>query len=136
MFQQKEDIALLVARLFMASLFLPSGLDKLMSFSKFTASLASKGLPYAKIWAVLGVAVEVLGPIALIVGVWSRWAAVALIVFTVVMTWVTYRSAMFELPFRNPQHPQFFRNIAAVAGLLFYFVSGPCNYSWRRGAEG
>jgi putative oxidoreductase len=70
---QREDIALLAGRLLLASMFLPSGLEKLMSFSKFAATLAAKGLPYAKVWAVLGVAVEVLGPVALIVGAWSRW---------------------------------------------------------------
>jgi putative oxidoreductase len=135
LFNQREDIALLVGRLFVASMFLPSGVDKLMNFSKFAGSLASKGLPYAKIWAVLSVGVEVLGPIALIVGAWSRWTAVGLMIFTVVMTWATYRSAMFGLPFRNPQHPHFFKNVAIIAGLLFYFVSGPGAYSWRRGAQ-
>ena len=42
---------------------------------------------------------------------------------------------MFGLPFRNPQHPQFFKNVAIIAGLLFYFVSGPGAYSWRQGAQ-
>jgi putative oxidoreductase len=130
-FNQREDIALLVGRLFVASMFLPSGIEKLMSFSKFTAFLAGKGFPYAKIWAVLCVAIEVLGPIALIVGAWSRWTAVALMVFTLVMTWITYRSAMFGLMFRQPQNAQFFKNVAVTAGLLFYFVSGPGNFSWR-----
>jgi putative oxidoreductase len=91
--------------------------------------------PSAKVWAVLGVGMEVLGPIALVVGAWSRWTAVVLIGFTVVMTWATYKSAMFSLPIRNPQHPQFFKNVAVVAGLLFYFVSGPGSFSWRRGAQ-
>jgi putative oxidoreductase len=53
---QREDVALLVGRLFLASMFLPSGLEKLMSFSKFAAALAAKGLPDAKVWAVLSVA--------------------------------------------------------------------------------
>jgi putative oxidoreductase len=130
-FNQREDVALLLGRLFVAAMFLPSGIEKLMSFSKFTTLLAAKGFPYAKVWAVLGVAIEVLGPIALIVGAWSRWTAVALMVFTLVMTWVTYRSAMFGLAFRQPQNPQFFKNVAVMAGLLFYFVSGPGNFSWR-----
>jgi len=134
--QQKEDIALLFARLFIASMFLPSGLQKLFTFPKFSASLGSKGLPYSEIWAVLTLAVEVLGPIALIVGAWSQWTAVALIVFTLFTTWMTYKSAMFSLPFRNPQHPHFFKNVAVMAGLLFYFVSGPGAFSWRRGVQG
>jgi putative oxidoreductase len=131
---QREDVALVLARLFLASMFLPSGLEKLMGFSKYAASLTAKGLPYAQVWAVLGVAAEVLGPIALIVGAWSRWTAVVLIIYTILVTWLTYRSAMFSLPFRTPQHPQFFKNVAITAGLLLYFVSGPGAYSWRRGA--
>ena len=75
MFQQKEDIALLFARLFIASMFLPSGLEKLFNFRKFSASLEFKGLPYSEVWAVLTAAIEVLGPIALIVGAWSQWTA-------------------------------------------------------------
>jgi putative oxidoreductase len=134
--QQKEDIALLVARLFIAAMFLPSGLDKLMNFSKFSASLASKGFPYAKVWAVLGVTMEVLGPVALIVGAWSQWTAVALIALTLFTTWATYKTAMFGIPFRQPQNAQFFKNVAVMAGLLFYFVSGPGAYSWRRGEQG
>src|SRR5215207_551270 len=59
-------MACLVGRLFIAALLLPAGLQKLMHFSKFAASVASKGLPFPKLWAMLDVAIEVLGPIALI----------------------------------------------------------------------
>lgn len=117
-------------------MFLPSGLEKLFNFSKFSASLASKGLQYSKLWAVLTTAIEVLGPIALIVGAWSQWTAMALILLTLFTTWTTYKAAMFSLPFRNPQHPHFFKNVAVMAGLLLYFVSGPGAFSWRRGAQG
>jgi putative oxidoreductase len=134
--QQKEDIALLFARLFIASMFLPSGLEKLITFPKFSGSLGSKGLPYPEVWAVLTMAIEVLGPIALIAGAWSQWTAVALIVVTLFTTWTTYKSAMFSLSFRNPQHPHFFKNVAVMAGLLLYFVSGPGAFSWRRGGQG
>jgi putative oxidoreductase len=135
-FNQKEDVALLVGRLFVASMFLPSGIDKLMNFSKFTASLASKGFPYAKAWAVLTVAAEVLGSIGLIIGAYAQWTAAALIVLTCVTTWATHKWAIFDLAVRQPQNAQFFRNVAVIAGLLFYFVSGPGGYSWRRGAAG
>ena len=136
MFTQKQDVALLIGRLFVASMFLPSGIDKMMNFSKFTASLSAKGFPYAKLWAVLGVAIEVLGSIALIVGAYAQWTAAALILWTCVLTWAAHRWSVFELALRQPQHAGLFRNVAAVAGLLFYFVSGPGSYSWRRGAEG
>ncbi len=132
MFNQKEDVALLVGRLFAASMFLPSGIDKLMNFSKFESSLAAKGFPYAKLWAFAGTAIEVGGSIALIVGAYAQWTAAALILFTCVMTWAAHKWSVFDLAIRQPQHAGLFRNVAAVAGLLFYFVSGPGNFSWRR----
>jgi putative oxidoreductase len=133
---QKDDIALLIGRLFVASMFLPSGVDKLMNFSKFAASLKAKGFPYAEVWAVAGVAIEVGGSIALIIGAFAQWTAAALILFTCVMTWAAHKWSVFDLAIRQPQHAGFFRNVAAVAGLLFYFVSGPGSFSWRRGAQG
>jgi len=42
-----EDLALLMGRVFVAALFLPSGFHKLMTFSAYAASLKAKGLPFA-----------------------------------------------------------------------------------------
>ena len=80
MLNRTEDVALLVARLLVAALLLPSGIDKLLHFSRFAASLAAKGVPYAKFVAALDVAVEVVGPVALIVGLWPMWTALVLVV--------------------------------------------------------
>jgi len=131
---QKEDIALLIGRLFVAAMFLPSGVDKLMNFSKFAGSLAAKGFPYAKVWAVAATGIEVLGSLALIVGSYAQWTAAALILSTCVMTWAAHKWSVFDVAIRQPQHAGFYRNVAVIAGLLFYFVSGPGNFSWRRGA--
>ena len=117
-------------------MFLPSGIDKLMNFSKFAASRATTRFAYAKLCSVACVAIEVLGSIALIIGVWAQWTAAALILFTCVMTWAAHKWSVFDLAIRQPQNAQFFRNVAVVAGLLFYFVSGPGSFSWRRGAQG
>ena len=100
---RSDDTACLVGRLFIAALLLPAGLQKLMHFSKFAASVASKGLPFPKLWAMLDVAIEVLGPIALIIGLWPRWTALVLVVLTVVTTWATYRFGVFTALFRQPQ---------------------------------
>ena len=70
---RSEDATLLFGRLLVAALLLPSGIDKLLHFSKFAASLATKGVPYAKVVAVFDVAIEVVGPVALIVGLWPLW---------------------------------------------------------------
>jgi putative oxidoreductase len=76
---QVNDAVLLLGRLLLAALFLPSGIGKALGFAAFAASLASKGLPYSEAWAAAAVTIEVLGLIALILGVVPRWTSVALI---------------------------------------------------------
>src|SRR5829696_2115226 len=68
MFSRSEDWALLMGRLFVAALFLPSGINKLLAFSAFAASLGARGVPYPDVVAGLMVAAEVLESLALIIG--------------------------------------------------------------------
>ena len=125
MLSRSEDAALLLGRLFIAALFLPSGFAKLMAFSTFAASLAAKGIPYPSVIAGLLVAAEFLGPLALIIGLWPRWTALALIGFTAVTLWMTYGPSVTGLIFRPRQNLEFFQNLATIGGLLFYFANGP-----------
>jgi putative oxidoreductase len=132
MLTRSEDAALLFGRVLIAALFLPAGYSKLMAFSSFATSLASKGVAYPDIVAGLLVAAEFLGPLALIIGLWPRWTAVALISFTATMLWLTYGSSMTGLIFRPRQNVEFFQNLAIVGGLLMYFACGPGVWSRTR----
>jgi len=129
-----EDVALLVGRLRVAALFLPSGFNKLLTFSSYAASLGAKGLPYPTVLATVLVAAEVLGPLALIVGAWPRWIALVLVAFTAVTLWITHRSAVVGLVLRPRQNVEIYRTLAIMGGLLFYFASGPGAWSWKGGA--
>jgi putative oxidoreductase len=120
-----NDGALLVGRLLLATLFLPSGISKAMGFAAFAASLGAKGLPYPEAWSAAAVAIEVLGPIALILGVVPRWTALALIAFVIMATATTHRYWEFaDAAARRAQEINFYKNAGILAGLLFYFVSG------------
>jgi putative oxidoreductase len=132
MLTRSEDAALLVGRLLIAALFLPSGFNKLMSFSGFAASLAAKGLPYPTVVAGVLVAAEFLGPLALIIGLWPRWTALALIGFTAATLWLTYGKSLVGLVFRPRQNVDFFQNLAVIGGLLIYFACGPGVWSRTR----
>ncbi len=132
MLTRSEDAALLIGRVLIAALFLPSGYGKLMAFSSFAASLASKGVPYPEMVAGLLVAAEFLGPLALIIGLWPRWTAVALIGFTATMLWLTYGPSMTGLVLRPRQNVEFFQNLAIIGGLLMYFACGPGVWSRTR----
>jgi len=79
MLNRSEDAALFLGRVFVAALFLPSGFNKMMTFSAVASSLSIKGMPYPTIMAGVLVAAEFLGPLALIIGLWPRWTALVLI---------------------------------------------------------
>ena len=129
MFSRSEDWALLTGRLFVAALFLPSGINKLLAFSAFAASLSAKGVPYPDVVAGLMVAIEVIGPLALIIGLWPRWTALALIGFTAVSMWITHRNLGLGLVLRPRQYVEAYESLAIIGGLLFYFTSGPGGWS-------
>jgi putative oxidoreductase len=127
---RSQDGALLLGRLLVAGLFLPGGLNKLLTFSSFAASLGAKGVPFPALVAAVVVAAEVLGPLALIIGLWPRWTAVVLIGFTAVTLWMTHRHAGVGVVFRPRQSGEILESMAVMGGLLFYFASGPG--SWGR----
>jgi putative oxidoreductase len=126
-----SDIVLLLGRLLMAALFLPSGISKLLGFSGFAASLATKGLPYPEAWAAAAVAIEVLGPIALILRFLPRSTALLLVAFVVMARGTSHRYWEFtEAAARRAQEISFYKNVGIIAGLMFYFASGPGAWSW------
>jgi putative oxidoreductase len=112
-----------------AALFLPSGFNHLMGFSGFATFLDLKGIPYPEIVAGMLVAAEFLGPIALIVGLWPRVTALALIGFAAATLWLTHGPSVLRLIVRPGQNGEFFEQLAIVGGLLFYFASGPGAWS-------
>jgi putative oxidoreductase len=129
MLSRSEDAALFLGRAFVAALFLPSGFNKLMTFSASAASLAAKGVPYPTAVAGVLVAAEFLGPLALIIGLWPRWTALVLIGFTAGTLWITYGQSVTGLIFRPRQNVDFFQSLAIIGGLLFYFANSPGGWS-------
>ena len=123
-------LVLLVGRLLMASLFLPSGISKLMGFSAFAASLGPKGLPFPEAWAAAAVAIEVLGPVALILGIFPHWTALLLIAFVVMASGTSHRYWEFtEAAVRRAQEINFYKNISIIGGFLLLYVTGAGRYS-------
>jgi putative oxidoreductase len=124
-----DDIALLVARLTLAALFLPAGLQKLLHMDQFVAfmsqyELFGYALPRPKLFAGVAVVVELGGGIMLLLGLFTRWAALALIAFLVVATAVSHRYWEYRGPERHAEQIEFQANVAIAAGLLALSVAG------------
>ncbi|MBV8535089.1 MAG: DoxX family protein [Alphaproteobacteria bacterium] len=131
-----DNCVLLVGRVAMAVLFLPSGIEKFLHYPAFVASLAGKGLPFPELWAPFAVATEAGGGLLLLLGVELRWVALLMVVFVILATATTHRFWEFEGAARRGQAVNFYKNIAIIGGLLFLRVSGAGRWSWdgwRRG---
>jgi putative oxidoreductase len=121
-----EAAVLLLGRVALVALYLPSGWGKLTNLAGFAAVLASKGLPGpAMAWAVVGAVVEFFGSLAILLGFRTRYAALLMIVFTLFAAFLSHRYwAVADPGLMRNQFIHFWKNIAIVGGLLFLFVRG------------
>src|SRR5262245_25820212 len=122
-----NDTFLLIGRLLIASLFLTVGIPKVLQGygGAFAQGLGKMGLPYPEILGVVAVAIEVLVPIALILGIWPRISALVLIAFVLIATALSHRFWEYHPAAYQGQLFNFLKNIAIIGGLLFYYVCGP-----------
>ncbi len=120
----QQNLASLVGRIFIASLFIPAGLSKLMNFSGTAAYIASAGLPVPSLGVVVAIICELVLGIALLVGFKTRISALVVALFTIA-------TALAFHPFWSApaaqvmmQQTNFFKNIAIAGGLLAFAAFG------------
>jgi putative oxidoreductase len=120
-----KDLAALVGRILLAIVFIPAGFAKIGGFAGTAGYIASKGLPMPEVGAAIAVAVEIVAGIALLLGWKTRWAALALAVFTLVAT--VFFHAFWAVPPEQhmTQYLMFMKNIGIVGGLLALYAFGP-----------
>ena len=137
MFNSLQNPLALAARLLIALLFVPAGIAKMGAFAGTAGYIASKGVPLPELSAAIAIAVELGLGLLVLVGYQTRWSALALAGFTVVITFIFH--AFWSAPTEQlmAQQQAFFKNIAIVGGLLALAASGPGAWSLeaRRGAE-
>ena len=126
----------LAGRLLLALLFLPAGISKIGGFAGTAAYIGLKGLPLPELGVVVAIIVEVGGALALIAGFRTRWAALALAVFTLVATFVFHNFWGASADQVMMQQLMFYKNIAVVGGLLVLaaFGAGAWSVDARRSA--
>jgi putative oxidoreductase len=125
-----RDGTALVGRILLASLFVFSGWGKLgAGFAGTAGYIASKGLPMPEVLAALAIAVELGGALLLIIGWKARWGALALALFTIVITPIFH--AFWAVPADQVmmQTINFQKNVAIIGGLLVVWGLGPGRFS-------
>src|SRR5262249_40423275 len=120
-----QDATIAVAgRLFMAILFLLSGLSKLAAPAATIGYIASAGLPFPSLGYVAALAIELGAGALLVVGFHTRIAAAILAAFTIVAA-LAFHSNFAD----QNQMIHFMKNVALAGGLLQVVVFGAGRFS-------
>ncbi len=114
----------LIGRIFLALIFLISGLGKIADFNGTQQYMVSQGMPMTGLLLVFAIIFELGGGLSIITGFKARWGAGALIVFLVLAT------AVFHMDLADRmQMTQFLKNLSMIGGLLLVVGFGTGYYS-------
>jgi putative oxidoreductase len=117
------DFFLLVGRILLGWIFVRSGYGKMFDIAGVAATFPPRGIPA---WmAYISVPAEFFGGLALLFGFATRYAAVVMIIFTLVATFTSHRYWDFsDVAQRRFQESSFYKNIAIIGGFGLLFVAG------------
>lgn len=112
----------ILGRLLLSAIFLINGIGKIFNYEGTIQYMGNFDIPgYLIIPAII---VEILFPILLILGYYTKFSALVLSLFTLAL------AVIFHTDFSNQmQLMSFLKNIAIAGGFLIIFVYGPGKYS-------
>lgn len=119
----------LVGRILLALMFVLSGLSKIAGFEGTVGAMQSQGMPAAPALAVLTIVLEVGGGLALMVGLYTRWVALAIAAFTLAATLLFHNFWAASDAQRMVQSLLFMKNISVIGGMLVLAAFGPGAWS-------
>lgn len=115
----------LAGRILLALIFITSGVSKITGFNGTVGYIASAGVPMASIAAALSIVVELGGGLAVAFGFMTRWAALALAVFSVVVGFIFHTYWAVPADQVMMQQINFWKNISIAGGFLVLAAFGP-----------
>ena len=108
----------LIGRIFLSVLFLINGISKIFNYEGTIEYMENFGVPGVLIYP--AIIIEILFPILLIIGYKTRFSAIVLASFTILL------AVIFHTDFSNQmQLTAFLKNFAIAGAFLIIFVYGP-----------
>ena len=112
----------ILGRLLLSAIFLINGIGKIFNYEGTIQYMENFDVPGYLI--IPAITVEILFPILLIIGYYTKFSALVLSLFTLAL------AVIFHTDFSNQmQLVSFLKNIAIAGGFLIIFVYGPGKYS-------
>jgi putative oxidoreductase len=127
-----QSLAAFAGRLFLASLFVFSGAEKVVDPHGTAAYMRSAGLPFAGSLMIASIVLELGASAMLVVGWKTRWAAFALFLFMIPITVVFHNPWASDPSQFQMQTIHLMKNLAIAGGLLVTAAFGPGPWSADR----
>jgi putative oxidoreductase len=123
---------LLAARLLVTPLFIYSGIGKILAFEATAGRLPGGAGGFGSVLAAIAIVIELGGSLALILGVYARCAAIALMVFTILAT-VMFHNFWASPPAQvTAQTINFLKNLGLIGLFAMIAAFGPGAYALRK----
>jgi putative oxidoreductase len=131
-----KDLSLLVGRILLVAIFPISAYYKIIGWPKIAGDVAKAGLPYPEYLGMVGTGAEMLLPILVILGLFTRWAALGLILYVIAATYIGHPVLWRMAPdaFFGQLMSQM-KNLAMIGGLLLLVGAGPGRLALRPGRD-
>lgn len=107
-----------VGRLLLGGLFVVGGIHHFFGLSGITQALAARGIPAAKLVLLAGSIFQIVAGLALIAGIYTFWAALGLVVFTIAASFMLVNFWGMQGPARDNAIKVWQSNLAIIGGLL------------------
>ena len=115
----------LIGRIFISSVFLLSGYNKIFSYDSTVTWMEGYGVPGLLLWPTI--VLEILLPIFIIIGYKTQLSAILLAIFSITT------AIIFHLDFSNQmQIIAFLKNLGLAGGFMFIAINGTKDFALER----
>ena len=124
-----ENLLILVARIFISSLFLWAGVTRVFRWKASTLDMQSKRMPGSLLPA--AILLQIIGGLSVLLGYETRIGTLLLIVF--VIPWAIKMHDFWNLqdPDRTTEKMMFMKSVAVLGGLLLLLVTGAGSFAFN-----
>jgi putative oxidoreductase len=127
-----QDKVLLAARLLAAPLFFYSGIGKILAFGVTASRLPGGEGGFGSFLAAGSIVIELGASLALVLGIYTRCAAIVLIVFTILATLMFHNFWASPPAQVTAQTVQFLKNLELIGLFAMIAAFGPGAYALRK----
>jgi putative oxidoreductase len=128
----QNDFAALIARILLALVFVPSGFSTITGFGGMVGYITGQGVPLPEVATAVKILIELGCGLLVLVGWKTRWAALAFIVFLIVITPIFHNFWTAPEAEKMMQEISFMKNLGILGAFFLLFAFGPGRFSVDR----